>query len=1110
MALQFIIGGSGTGKSYYAYEYIIREALRHPDVLYYIVVPEQFTMQTQRTVVEMSPGKGILNIDVLSFQRLAFRVLEEVGGDTRKMLQDTGKSMVLRKLAQEHAGELPYLGSQIRKPGFLDEVKSLISEFLLYDISSEELQEMIRRAEGKELLAMKLRDISTLYDAFLTYLSGSYMTSEEIMDLLGKALPFSEKIKGSVLVFDGFTGFTPIQVRVLKELMELASLVQVTVTMDSRENLYKRGNSYQLFSMSRRMMQTLMKETRAIMDPILLTHGEKTRFANAPALKFLEGHLFRYKKTVYEGEVSDLELFCGSSPREEIETAARKIQRLVRTRKLHYGEIAIITGNLESYGPIIRQVFRRAGIPFFLDETHTVLMNPFVEFLRAGVDMVIQGFSYESVFRYLKCSMSDLSREEIDVLENYVLALGVRGRRRWEENWVRTYKGITPEQVIEVNAIRQKFLEEVGEFAEAFSHSGKTIREYCTALYEFTLRCRCQEKLKKQEAFFKEMQDPAMEKEYAQIYGIIMELLDKMVEILGEEKVSRQEFLQLLETGLREAKVALIPPGQDQILIGDMERTRLKDIRVLFFVGVNDGNIPKNTNSGGILSEMDRDFFAEEGIELAPDARELMSQQRFYLYLNLTKPREKLFLSYARSDSKGEALMPASLIVSLKGMFPGLTEDREAKPQDPLESLEIPDHGIEKLIAGLENHAWEREDPVFAELYSYYLAQESYEKEIRRLTKAAFVRKSEDPISRSVAKALYGEISPYGATRLERFAACAYGHFLQYGLGLSERVEYQFRSMDMGNLIHGVLEEFAQELVKRDLSWRTITEEERNQILDQCLERQAADYGNTILKSTPRKEYNIERMRRLLRRTVWALCEQLRNGRFEPEGFEVKFGGGRIDRLDVLEEEDRVLVKVIDYKTGSTRFDLLMTYYGIQMQLLVYLDGAVQIEERKHPEKPVEPAGIFYYNVQDPILKGSLKEKYLPESRLLKDLKMNGLVQEDPEIAQAIDQSLLSIPYAKNKDGSFKKESSVASREQFSLLNRYVKHKIQRIRQEIYEGNVEILPYRKADKKGEACTYCPYKSACGFDPKIPGYQYRTLSQLERSEIWEHMEQEVNK
>ena len=293
-------------------------------------------------------------------------------------------------------------------------------------------------------------------------------------------------------------------------------------------------------------------------------------------------------------------------------------------------------------------------------------MNPFVEYLRAALEMVVQGFSYESVFRYLRCGMSDISRHETDLLENYVIALGIRGFHKWKEKWVRIYRDMDPASVMEINQIREQFTEEVGDFAEDFSGRKKTIKEYSKCLYEFIVKSHVQEKLKHQELIFKNQGDRAMEKEYTQIYGIVMELLDKMVSILGEETVSPEEFRQLFETGMAQAKVALIPPGIDQVLIGDMERTRLKDVRTLFFVGVNEGCIPKNTESGGILTEMDRDFLDSQGIELAPGPKELMNIQRFYLYLNLTKPCESLCLSYSQSTAKGEAAGPAFLIRTIQ------------------------------------------------------------------------------------------------------------------------------------------------------------------------------------------------------------------------------------------------------------------------------------------------------------------------------------------------------------------------------------------------------------------------------------------------------------
>ena len=225
MSLQFIIGSSGAGKSYFAYKRIIQESLQYPEKNYYVIVPEQFTMQTQKTLVEMHPGKGILNIDILSFERLAYRVFEETGGDNRKVLEDTGKSMVLQKMVQQHRKELAYLGSQMNKPGYLDEVKSLVSEFMQYDIREENLAEMKEKAKDQPLLEMKLKDVGILYQSFREFLKGHYMTGEEVMDVLLKQLPFSEKLKGAEFLFDGFTGFTPIQVNVLRELLVIADRI---------------------------------------------------------------------------------------------------------------------------------------------------------------------------------------------------------------------------------------------------------------------------------------------------------------------------------------------------------------------------------------------------------------------------------------------------------------------------------------------------------------------------------------------------------------------------------------------------------------------------------------------------------------------------------------------------------------------------------------------------------------------------------------------------------------------------------------------------------------------------------------------------------------------
>lgn len=1107
MALQFIIGSSGSGKSCYAYQDIIEQAGQHPDRLYYVIVPEQFTMQTQKTLVEMSPGKGILNIDILSFERLAYRVLEEVGGDSRALLEETGKSMVLQKMVQQQGKDLSYLGGQMRKAGYLDEVKSILSEFMQYDIKDSDIEEMIEDSADRTLLQMKLKDVSVLYQAFTGYLKDHYMTGEEVMDALEKALPFSEKMKNSVLLLDGYTGFTPIQMRVVGELLAVCEKVMVTVTMDAAENLAMRGKPYQLFYMSRQMIHGLSELTRDIEEPILLKNVKRSRFAQAPALHFLEKNIFRYRKNVYKQKQDEICMFSAVSPLSEMEETARRIARLVREKGCRYGEIAVITGNLEEYGSLARQVFNESGIPYFIDEKHTVLMNPFVEYFRAALEMAVQDFSYESVFRYLRCGMSCVTREEADLLENYVLALGIRGFKHWDEKWVRIYRGMPAESIQELNEIRERFAEETRELALSFKGGRKTVREYCTILYEFAVKSQVQQKLKAQEKKFHDQGDKAMEKEYAQIYGIVMELMDSMVEILGEETVSRQDFRQLLETGLTQAKVALIPPSMDQVLVGDMERTRLKDIRALFFVGVNEGNIPKNTAGGGILTELDREFFQDQGIQLAPGPKELMNMQRFYLYLNMTKPRELLCLSFCRSDSQGKALGPAFLINNIRDMFPEMEVEQCSGEQEPMELLELPGISLDYFLRGLSGEEY-RENPVFQELYSWYLESPDYRTVVESLVKAAFTQRPSDQIGKAVAGILYGEISPYSATRLERYAACAFAHFLQYGLKVTERAEYEFKAMDMGNVMHMALERFAVEVRKEGLDWAELTEEERDQIIDSCLDQVAADYGNTVLKSSARNEYMIERTRRILRRTVWALQEQLKHGDFRPEGFEVIFGGGRIDRVDIMEEteKNRVYVKVIDYKTGNTSFDLLALYHGLQLQLMIYLDGALQVEQKKYPDKEIVPAGVFYYNVKDPMIQEKIHADVESVSdQMLKKLKMNGLVQADDDVSFRIDNTLSSIPVSVNKDGSFSRRSSVASRKQFDALGAYVRQKICDIRESILDGNAAVEPYELGKKN--ACTYCPYSTVCGFDRKIPGYEFHRLPSFSESDLWKKIVKE---
>ena len=1108
MSLQFIAGGSGSGKTWYGCREIIKESLARPQERFYCIVPEQFTMQTQKTLVEMHPGKGILNIDVLSFQRLSYRILEETGGDMRRILEDTGKSMVLRRVIQEQEGKLPYLGSQMKKPGCIDEIKSLISEFMQYGIHETELEEFCDQTRPDTLLQKKLRDIVTVYAAFRSFLADTHVTAEEMLEAVLPMLPRSEKLAGSTFLFDGFTGFTPLQLNFLQGLLKVAARVRVTVTIDTGVALHTSAVSHRLFGMSQEFVRRVSELTRDQEPPVFMDqHSRHTRFAKAPALAFLEQNLFRYRTVPYhenEGErLSDqLILHASDTPASEMIWIARRIRSLVREKHIRYGEIAVITGNLEEYGSLAAQAFEKARIPCFIDEKYSILMNPFVEYLRAALEMVDTDFSYESVFRFLRTGLFDLDREKTDRLENYVLAMGIRGRHRWMQEWVRPCRGMPAEELAALNEWRSLFSDRVGPLAENFAGGPRTVREYCVILYRFVEASRIQIKLKRQEQAFSRNGDKAREKEYAQIYGIVMDILEKMVDVLGNEAVSRREYRQILETGLAQQKIGLIPVSLDEVLVGDMERTRLKDIKILFFAGMNEGNVPKNVQSGGFLTESDRDLFADRGIILAPDPRERIRIGRFYLYLNMTKPSRMLCLSYAGTSGSGEALRPAYLVEMVRGLFPGLTTDmqsgreREAIPEMEWEGLELITDRIRK---GEDVLSWD----VSSAVYTWLLSHKEYRQTLLRLVEAAYRVRHEAPLAKTVARALYGEISPYGATRLERYCACACAHFMQYGLKLFPRDRFEFRAVDMGNLMHDALSRFSAGLIQDHVSWKELSEADRNRRIDDALAYVSRNYGGGILSDSSRSKSLILRAGRILRRTVWVLQDQLSRGEFEPESFELPVEGGRIDRIDICPSRDRILVKVIDYKTGSTAFDLGRVYYGLQLQLILYADAALSVWKMRRSGAEILPAGVFYFSIKDPVVEAPADmDAQDITAAFLKQQKLSGLAVSDPEILRRMDSSLASLPVSVKKDGTFSKTSSVASAGQFAALERHVKKKIQDCMEKILDGDVRTVPNRLDDEG--PCRWCAYSDACGFDRRTPGYGVRQLQKLSADEIWRRL------
>ena len=1145
--LKFCFGASGAGKSTRIYEEIIRRSFDEPDTDFIIIVPDQFTMQTQKDVVRMHPSHAIMNIDVLSFGRLSHRIFEEVGLSSFSVLDDVGKSLILRRVADMLGDKLPVIGSNMHKTGYIDEVKSTISEFMMYGIGDKELAILEEKTITKGGLNSKIKDLRLLYSEFHKYISGKYITTEETLDILCSSIPKSSLVKNAVIVFDGFTGFTPIQYRVIEKLLMTSKEVLISVTIDPKQNPYDHGFEQQeLFALSKKTVRDLKKiemalslekdeKQKGIADDIFIKADVVKRLEKNPSLAFLEQNLFRYNSNTYENEPEEIEIFEASTPATEVRQVMIKISDAIRNKGYAYRDIAIVCGSLEEYSDLIGISAEKFDIPVYIDQNISLLLNPFIEYITSAINIVIGNFKYDDVFHYMRSGMTVFSREDTDILENYVRALGIKGQKQWNDRFsrhmpkrFRRKKG-SSESAREV-ALMEKLegMREAisGQLAPLFDAKNKTAKEITLSLIDVIEKNECLAKLDEYKEMFRQQGNLKKAKEYDQIYEKIMTLLRQIMELIGDDELTMSEYKDILSAGFGEIEVGTIPQDVDRIIVGDIERTRLKEIKLLFFVGVSDGAIPSNTGSGGILSDIDREFLSglDEDISLAPTPRQQMYIQRLYLYMNLTKPTDKLYLSYPQMDNAGKSLKCAYLVPKLLQMFPLLKVKR---PEDgDFESQNVSKRDSLENVAALmrkfaEGQLSESEETEFFTLYSVLKKHSGAEETLRNLADAAFSHYESRPLSEAVARALYGATLEMSVSRLEMFAACSYAHFLRYGLGLTEREEFDFDVSDLGNVFHDVLEKYTAEIIGRNIDWRKLSKEDSDEILNKALTECTDGYRDTILHSSARNQAMIDRIRRILTRTVDTLKYQIEKGKFNPAFLEMDFREaqslnemnisleddekqrilgeiklrGRIDRVDLYEDDEKVYVKVIDFKSGKKQFSIASLYYGLQLQLVMYMDVALAAQKKQNSSKEAVPAAILYYHVDDPMAQGTADMKTDDINQAIREqLKMTGLVSENMDIVQMLDEGINSksdiIPVGIKKDGSFTAASQTVTPSDYAALRAYANDKIKEFGRRILTGDITVDPYEKG--QASSCRYCPYRSICGFDKKIPGYEMRSL------------------
>ena len=1139
MALKFWLGGAESDKSSRLIEHILHEADEHPERQYLVIVPEQFGLATQRELVLGSKNHGILNIDVLSFTRFAHRISDEVGAirPDVTMLDDVGKSLLIGMLANNHKKDLRVFGDKLDMPGCIDKLKSIISEFMQYGITPEKAREMSEAAgrAGRGVLSSKLGDVALLYKAFKDYIRDRYTTVEETLENVSALIPQSLTVANSEIMFDGFTGFTPVQNKLIGTLMEYAVSVHVALLLeDCIQEKQGKGSiqEHELFYLSKQTMSRLgkMADERHVVieDPYKAQNININNTCNEKV------------ENVYSNDKSNIELnntpvrsgvairiFAGKDPDEEISMVFTRIMELIRNEGYRYKDIAIATGDIEGYRHPVEREFAKHGIPFFIDRTEPVLLNPFIEYIRSFLAIFSDNYSISSVFRFLKSGLTGFADEETDELENYCLAVNIKGNKAWHTRFDTHTGAAGPDELLVLNGIRERFIAKCDAFIEALAGRGVTaaseftVKQFVLALYSTIGSDGIEDKLRETAKRFEEAGERKLAAQYDKIYVKIMNVLEELCDLIPDEKTDIRGFSALLDDGLDAIRIGVVPGGMDYVQVGDLTRSRINDVKALFIVGANDGVIPQVAPKSGIINENERQFLTEslEDLVLAPSSTQDIYTQQLYMYMALRKPSERLFVSYARHSSSGSALLPSYIVKKLMKTGEGVT--LETKPDIPsyyTDEEEAFDALTSMLFPALSGALSEAGRARARELMAYFLGNDAYSQRLTRIFTKEILHtgaSASDSIGAALAHAIYGKRINASITRLETYAKCAYSYFLKYGLSLKEREIFSFEARDIGNIFHDSMKEYSHIVERSGHGWNDADEDERHRMMDEAVDAVIAEYRDRKLSSAARTAYMENRIRRIMRRSADIVSEQLRKGKFTPKYFEVDFDTikgdetlslrlsdddmmriyGRIDRVDAYESEGAVYIRIIDYKSSYHDVDLVAVYEGRQLQLLVYLNAAKEIVASELAgrgeggETKVIPAGVLYYHMDDPMIASN---KELSESEIslgiMRALSLKGLVNKDPDVIALQDRDIATastvLPVSLTTKGALRKSKSAVSDDDFAILSEYVTKCMKDMGKGILSGNIAIpQPDSKTRFTGPDCGFCPYSGVCAGKPR---------------------------
>ncbi|MGM8214710.1 helicase-exonuclease AddAB subunit AddB [Bacillaceae bacterium W0354] len=1151
MGLQFILGRAGAEHGNYCLEDIASRLKENPqgDPIFYIV-PDQMAFQQEYQLLKNTDLVGSIRAQVFSFSRLAWYIFQEEGGANKPFISSTGIQMMLRKLAEEYKESLTSFQEAIYKQGFIEHLESMITELKRYRITPVELTSVIQSIADKAnpadvALKNKLQDLTLLYEKLDEQLKGHYIDHDDQLNLMVEKIENTNVLSNSSIYIDGFHRFTPQEFYVLEAMMKHAKEVKITVVLD---DIDQQASELDLFFQTKRTYDTLVEiattEGITIEEPVTLSPYR--RHSHNEAFRHLEKNLENHPIKRYEDD-APIKIVEAVHPRAEIEGLAQEIIKLVRDEQYRYRDLAILVREPNTYHDLIETIFEDYDIPVFIDEKKTMLNHPLVELIRTGLEVVDSDWRYDAVFRLLKTGFmkpqdeeNPLNADAIDTLENYVLEYGIRKKEQWTngERWpYQRFTGLdlrkqtTEEQEVEeqINAYRNQVVQAMERFDQMIRQA-KTIADKSRVIFEWLEDLNVGETLEHLRDHFEENGDVEKAREQEQVWQAVMELFDEMVEMIGEEEISNPLFIQLVDAGFDTLEFSHVPPTIDHVIIGDVERSRISNVKVAFIVGANEGIYPLKPPADGMVTDEERLTLERYGVTLADRADRVLLDDRFYMYLAFTLPEEKLWISYPLSNEEGKSKIAAPIVKRLKEMFPKaeqkwLLDDED--DQDPLRFITNPVKTRAILTAELSKYlrGYPMND-VYWDALHWYIEQN--DQPTRQVLQSLFYRNEPKPLQQKTIENIYDQTIQASVSRLETYFQCSYHYFAQYTLQLKERNSYQLEAPDIGQLFHESLRWITEWVHQDGKAFYDLTEEQIYAYVDRAIKKLAPILNHQILFSSNRYRYILNKLKQVVFRATNILAYQAKHSHFSPAGIEVGFGrrhqlpplqlplingyllelSGRIDRVDRAEIDNQLFLRIIDYKSSKRDLNLVDVYYGLALQMLTYLD-VVLTHSSKWLGKQAEPAGVLYFHVHNPTLTELKKfDEQTIEDELIRSFKMNGLLLEDETVAQAMDTSLDTgnskiVPFGIKKDGTFSKNGTKTVNEEiFNRMKDYVRTLMVQAGNEIVTGQVKLNPYE--NKEMTACKYCPFKSVCQFDPILEENKFRRLKESSQDRVLDKM------